>query len=277
MRESNASMQSSRPKEFVLEDDAWSSRMEDLQGSCHIALELLTWEEAAQVPSVPPASPSTPFLGSCGRSEAAHRLAIQGFLHGLPTSLRAVSGEPPLCQSLLSRLDESEVEVDVPWPACQAGARSSPLSPSPTPITPDSLSAPGTLRAESPVPLSLEASLLDVSADDAEHLVSEADELLLDLRSHRTVWPPQTVLCMEDYLSRSYDIDLFWFFEVRDLANTQTARERKFQEPLDSIPEYPPNWPQWQIESVRSRSAMRARKRSPRSNHKDAEASTSSS
>merc|ERR1719375_1352138 len=112
------------------------------------------------------------------------------------------------------------------------------------------------------------ASLLNATAhEEDEQPLSEADELRIHLRNYPRAWPEPSwpfALKTEDQLCRAHDIDMFWFFEVRDLASQKTANERKFQEPLEPIAEYPPNWPQWQIESDRTRSAMRARKRTPR-------------
>jgi hypothetical protein len=130
---------------------------------------------------------------------------------------------------------------------------------------------------ESPVPLTLEESLLDLSLveqhdeEDEGLELDELDEFRFNVQNHQQAWPPQTLLDMEDHLSRSFDLPTFWFFEARDKANHAAAHAR---EPviLASIPEYPPNWSQWQIESARSRSAMRHRKlHTPR---KDDEASS---
>lgn len=273
---------SSRPMKECILDDSIQAMDSFLREAHHAVSELIAWEEAAQAPSVPPASPATPYQGLASRCEVDHNIAIQGFLHGLPHSLGVAASQEqvaqtaPLRQDLLSRLDESEVDTLTPCPAFQAPFRSPPSSiTSPGLLrSPNAEALDGTLPVESPVPLSLEASLLNV--EDEQPSMSEADEMVLTIQCHQMMWPQQTLLCMEDYLSRSHDIEMFWFFEVRDLANTKTAKERKFQESLDSIPEYPPNCPLWKIESDRSRSAMRSRRRSPRSNHQDGEVSTGS-
>lgn len=234
----------------------------------HCSHELRAWEEAAQAPSVPPASPATPYVGLLlSRHEASERRLLQGFLGALPASLRVEAISPS--HSPVPRLDiaGSAASHEARW-ASPVRA----VSPSP-----DNCSATRrtiALEAESPVPAVLESSLQQPSEHDEEQQFSddeslEADELeqfLDDVRNHEEVWPPRTILDMEDHLSRSHDILTFLFFEVRDRAEHRTANERAERglhlEPLTSIREYPPGWTAWQIESARSRSAMRMRKRS---------------
>lgn len=258
-------------KEFVREDTDFCilDSSEGHQEANPAVLELSTWEDAMQVPAVPPASPVSP-RGLPERRERDHWFAMQGFLHGLPQSLHAATEAAPPCQSLLSRLDVSEVEVQAPWPAFEASCRSPPQSSLPSPLLRHSP------NGSPPVPLSLEASLLDATRlEEDEQPLSEADELLARLRNYPRAWPEPSwpfEQTTEDQLCRAHDIDMFWFFEVRDLARIKAANERKFQERLQPIAEYPPNWPQWQIESDRTRSAMRVRKRTPRRLRPDEEA-----
>lgn len=217
-----------------------------LTDSC--ARVISAWEDAAQVPPVPPVSPASPDLGLRWRRELHERMALKGFLHGLPTSLYVAlqedcSGDAPPRRSLLACLEETETEE------ASAGSQAP--------------SAAFLLPQRSSEGASAEASLLELSMEG--EVVNEVDELAqfrIDTQNHQTVWPAQTLLDMEDHLSRSYDLAVFWFFETRERANSASAHDRKPPELLSSIPEYPPSWSPWQIESARSRSAMRQRKQS---------------
>jgi hypothetical protein len=73
--------------------------------------------------------------------------------------------------------------------------------------------------------------------------------------NHPISWPAQTMLDMEDHLSRSYDILVFLFFEQRDRAHSQTKDDMKYTGQLDIIPECPSK-----IVADRARSAMRSRR-----------------
>jgi hypothetical protein len=88
-----------------------------------------------------------------------------------------------------------------------------------------------------------------------------------EVQSHEVVWPSQTLLDMEDFLSRAHDIEWFWFFEARDRASSRVAEQRMPAVPLETIEENPPDWPKWKIESARSRSAMRERRKSTTQKH----------
>lgn len=246
--------------------------------------ELLAWQEAAQEPTAPPVSPASHCPELHMRRDLCERRALLGFLHGLPQSLyvvnaewqgqaeaeagsneaEAVLGEAalPLHRSLLECLETEAVE---------APGQLSP-SPLPTPIfsplqpCPDD-EGPVLPAGESLVPLALEDSLLEAfDLPDEDVQVPEPDELdefRQRVQNHQQDWPPQTLLDMEDNLCRSYGFTMFWFFERRDLLNAASAHDRQPAATMSSIPEFPPNWAQWQIESARSRSAMaRQRKRS---------------
>merc|ERR1711879_928637 len=78
------------------------------------------------------------------------------------------------------------------------------------------------------------------------------------LRRHKTHWPPRTVLDMEDHLCRAPDLEVFWFFEMRDRANNSLAEPIAETGPCGTVHEYPPDWPQWRIESFELREAARA-------------------
>jgi len=185
--------------------------------------EVRAWAESMEVPCVPPSSPMPQYANhQLFRRRSEDRFEIDSFLRRLPNSLIAA------CPEIQDRCIESR-EVDS----------------------------------------SLDVSLLAASEaqeddSDVDTHAPEADEhsrLVEDINNHATMWPPQTILDMEDHLSRSHDISTFLFFEVRDRAHARTADDRPLiDDQLESIPEYPPNWSQWQIESSRSRSAMRSRK-----------------
>jgi len=208
---------------------------------------------------VPPASPATPYIGLQGRQERCERRALQGFFRSLPESLR-VAYPAADC-------DENETPRLLP-----PVAAATPLLPNPSP-------EPGTadlslqeVVAElpvtvSPVPFTLDSSMHEIG--DGQHVEAESDQLsevdeLTELKQavedHYLDWPAQTLLDMEDHLSRSQDLSVFWFFEARDRANDAAGKLEVTE--LPSIPEYPTNWANWKIESCRSRSAIRERKRS---------------
>jgi len=247
--------------------------------------ELLAWQEAAQESNAPPASPASPCLNMHFRRDESNRRALLGFLYGLPQSLYAAMPDQADCKQDQAGSNDVREEAALPLhrsllesletEAVKAPCRLSP-SPLPTPSCSPVQCCPdeGPVQAgESLVPLALEASLLEaLDAPDEDILVSEADELAefrQNIEKHQQSWPPQSILDMEDHLSRSFDFTVFMFFERRDRLNAASAHERKPAETLSSIPEYPPNWAQWQIESARSRSAMRTRKRST-SRHRSA-------
>lgn len=96
----------------------------------------------------------------------------------------------------------------------------------------------------------------------------EADELAAlhrRLQRHRLTWPAPTALDMEDHLSRAHDIVIFWFFEARDRTASALPDWKPSQEVLEAIPEYPPDWPQWRIDSFELRQAAQAGRARPRS------------
>jgi len=82
------------------------------------------------------------------------------------------------------------------------------------------------------------------------------------LRRHEISWPQPTSLGTEDHLSRAFDIRLFWFFEARDRMAmlVPEVAEREF-EPLEGVSEYPPDWPQWKVDSFNLREAARSARR----------------
>lgn len=247
---------------------------EDAQDPC--SQEILAWQEGVQAPTVPPSTPATPFLGRLpGRRDLPDRLAFEGFFRSMPEYLEAVSQEDgsSLRRSLLPYLKDPEAELSNETP------REVPPTPTAMPLPPCS-PPPAVEREEQecteaapPVESlveassSLEPSLHERSdyEETAESQASEADDLQRfqeDVRRHETVWPPQTLLDMEDHLSRSHDIITFLFFEVRDRASSRTENDRPWMDRrLENIPEYPPSWSHWRIESSRSRSAMRASRR----------------
>jgi hypothetical protein len=103
----------------------------------------------------------------------------------------------------------------------------------------------------------------DLVTDEAYRMLEgDEDSFRVKVQTHEVVWGEQTIIDYEDYLSRAHDIECFLFFEARDRAEGYTEKERLPKEPLESIPEYPPDMPSWKIESARSRSSMRARRRS---------------
>lgn len=86
----------------------------------------------------------------------------------------------------------------------------------------------------------------------------ELASLRYRLQRHAISWPQPTTLEMEDHLSRSYDIIIFWFFEMRDRTNNALQEIQNTKEPLECIHEYPLEWPQWRIHSFDFREAARA-------------------
>lgn len=198
--------------------------------------EISVWEESIQVPSVPPPSPSKP-LDHLRRRERHEQRLLRGFLENLPASVHIVFPEEasPERRRLLTCLEQSEEMV-----------------------------------------VEVRNELQDVCRvrEEAQELRPDSDSpFRLAVLNHEVVWPYQTALDMEDYLCRAHDLEVFWFFEARWRAHERTADELMPSMPFETIEEYPPNWPQWQIESVRSRSAMRARRRSTSQNRgKDTEA-----
>jgi len=194
-------------------------------------IEIAVWEESVQVPCTPPPSPLTPLALLLGRREAYEHCSLQGFLQSLPESIYVSFPDEasPERRRLLTCLDQSEEAVE------EDHIESLPSSP--------------------------EQLLED---DEEEELrLGSFDEVLRAVQRHDVVWPAQqTALDIEDYLSRAPDIETFCFIELRDRVSQRVENERMPAVPLETIEEYPPNMPQWQIESIRSRSAMRERRRS---------------
>lgn len=57
------------------------------------------------------------------------------------------------------------------------------------------------------------------------------------VRSHRPIWPLRTALDMEDHLSRSHDIYVFWFFEARDRVSSAVPDFKPLAPKLEPVPE----------------------------------------
>eukprot|EP00927_Polykrikos_kofoidii_P009606 TRINITY_DN14009_c0_g1_i1.p1 TRINITY_DN14009_c0_g1~~TRINITY_DN14009_c0_g1_i1.p1 ORF type:complete len:557 (-),score=121.84 TRINITY_DN14009_c0_g1_i1:81-1751(-) len=101
----------------------------------------------------------------------------------------------------------------------------------------------------------------DHGLDDEAELNEEDEEVELRhrIREHVIVWGECTELDSEDLLSRAFDIRQFSFFEARDRAEALVSTsERLVCEPFECIPEYPPGWPRWKIDSFELREAARA-------------------
>jgi len=255
-------------------------------GMDYFALEMLAWEESVQEPTAPPPSPAALFVGLLRRSDATHFCDLHGFLHALPLSLRVALGDAggewnhtvpeelvqaaPLRRSLLECLDQTDAgtgEATAQLPSTSAEQLLSPASSTTTPLplqcSPNAgeAAAPA-LAVESPVSSSASISMLSLSDEgDAAEAVDAGSPRRQAIQNHHPVWPAQTALEMEDHLSRAANIEVFWFFEVRDRCNYRTAHERGDQTPLDCVPEYPCSWAQWQIDAAHARSAAtRARK-----------------
>lgn len=202
------------------------------RSSAAVAAALVCLEERLQVPRPPPSSPSTPFadrLGRLGLAGASRMATPQNALATALAALEAATG----CS-----------------PGRPRGGHASPAD------------------AEEPEAAQEEWGL-QVAKEEAEDEAPEAAPGIEDLDSlelwhrwlerHAVVWPPPTVLDMEDHLSRAYDIFIFWFFEARDRANTLLPESaQRPPEPLACIPEYPLDWPQWRIDSFELREAARA-------------------
>mmetsp|Transcript_80728 Transcript_80728/g.159966 ORF Transcript_80728/g.159966 Transcript_80728/m.159966 type:complete len:455 (-) Transcript_80728:99-1463(-) len=92
----------------------------------------------------------------------------------------------------------------------------------------------------------------DESQDDYEDLPQR-------LRRHVIQWGDPVPLTEEDLLSRAHDIYTFWFFETRErILNKLPEFVENPPPPLECIAEYPPDWPQWKIDSFDLREAARA-------------------
>lgn len=264
-----------------------SPPMEEAEsGMDHFALEMMAWEEGVQEPCAPPPSPATPFVGLSRRSDATHCCDLHGFLHALPVSLRIALGDAdrewshtvpeehlqssPLRRSLLECLDQTDAgtgEATGQLPSTSAVQLLSPATSSTTPLplqcSPKAGEAAAPpLAVESPVSPNASISMLSLSDEgDAVEADDACSPRRQAIQNHTMVWPAQTALEMEDHLSRAANIEVFWFFEVRDRCNWRTAHERLDQTPLDCVPEYPCSWAQWQIDAAHARSvATRARK-----------------
>eukprot|EP00930_Biecheleria_cincta_P092833 TRINITY_DN8288_c1_g2_i1.p1 TRINITY_DN8288_c1_g2~~TRINITY_DN8288_c1_g2_i1.p1 ORF type:complete len:911 (-),score=171.44 TRINITY_DN8288_c1_g2_i1:174-2906(-) len=88
----------------------------------------------------------------------------------------------------------------------------------------------------------------------------DADAWRQRVRSHSIKWTPLSTLDMDDHLSRAFDIYEFWFFESRDRVSNKLPKFEPTKLP-DRIPEFPPNWPQWRIDSARLRDEASWRRR----------------
>jgi len=95
--------------------------------------------------------------------------------------------------------------------------------------------------------------------DTGERSQDLHEDLPQRLRRHVIQWGEPVPLTEEDLLSRAHDIYTFWFFETRErIANKLTEFDENPTSPLACIAEYPPDWPQWRIDSFDLREAARA-------------------
>lgn len=238
--------------------------------------ELCTWEDSASLPLAPPSSPATPYVGILGRrEEPIERLALQGFMLGLPASLHvALNQASPEPQQLLASLEQANEgqsssastseALDMAMQAAEADREIDDVTEMLRRRTQRNLGVEQ--RDDSAIEIG------DVEGSDQEDVgeASELDKWRHKIICHQPDWPAQPLLDMEDHLSRSFDIRIFWFFELRDRRDKHFGGDLPPAQELESIPEFPPSWSQWQIESARSRSAMRTRKQSPRKSGMDA-------
>jgi len=96
--------------------------------------------------------------------------------------------------------------------------------------------------------------------DDAGDVLQDLyEDLPQRLRRHVIQWGDPVPLTEEDLLSRAHDIETFWFFETRErILNKLPEFAENPAPPLECIAEYPPDWPQWRIDSFDLREAARA-------------------
>lgn len=91
--------------------------------------------------------------------------------------------------------------------------------------------------------------------------IMDAESLKRRIKRHFIKWPAQTALDMEDHLSRAHDIYVFWFFESRDRTSMVLSDFKPKDKHLDVISEFPPDWPQWKIDSMKMREEASWRRR----------------
>jgi len=85
------------------------------------------------------------------------------------------------------------------------------------------------------------------------------EDLPQRLRRHVIQWGEPVPLTEEDLLRRAQDISTCMFFETRDrIRNNLPEFADNPTSPLACIAEYPPDWPQWRIDSFDLREAARA-------------------
>lgn len=205
-----------------------------IAGSAVVAA-IACWEDWTQAEAPgrgarePPSSPASPFAAVARRPRPADPLAA------LPPELRPRALAAALAVALAAEA-VAPAELAAPQeradpPAAEAG----------------------------PVQRRLLARLEEVELEETRP--EEEDEVTpmrRRLQAHEVSWPQPTALDMEDHLSRAFDIVIFWFFEARDRASCALPEFQRSDEPLECIHEYPPDWPQWRINSFELREAARA-------------------
>jgi len=221
--------------------------------------QIVAYEEWVEVPRAPPPSPATPRVEWARREPGAPWLAPVARAAEFRTALPAVLA--------------AMVTATFPPDVDQAG---------PPDVLEDETHAAKHCEERPIADIfgSRQELVLEVEKDGMVQNceLEETDDADLEvggwrrrLAGHQLVWPVQTALDMEDHLSRAYDIEAFWFLEVRDRANMAAAdaaysmgsatsawQGQSAAERLGSIPEYPPGWPHWRMESFDLRQAARA-------------------
>mmetsp|Transcript_10809 Transcript_10809/g.28601 ORF Transcript_10809/g.28601 Transcript_10809/m.28601 type:complete len:382 (-) Transcript_10809:72-1217(-) len=205
------------------------------------------WEERDQVPRAPPSSPvrrpapeddPTRPLQLSRHSPQDLAAALEAALRPLVVSAAA---EAPACDTVGGAMAAA--------PPCERLSEEG-VADSAFAAEPESIEAGAIVAGEAP------DDVWDEPGD-------EEAALRRRLRAHVVEWGELNVIDNEDHLCRAFDISIFSFFEARD-----RARQRVLDMPepvaLESIPEYPPGWPRWRIDSFELREAARAARQQPR-------------
>mmetsp|Transcript_29217 Transcript_29217/g.67262 ORF Transcript_29217/g.67262 Transcript_29217/m.67262 type:complete len:548 (-) Transcript_29217:6-1649(-) len=224
------------------------------------------WEEQARIPRAPPPSPWTPLADAATSQLAAAGSNLTDIMRKLALVSRISSpssdddsekavqhggdglGSPEPCRVLLDSLDSVDNLEATSFADLNKSLEEDCITP---------LDLEPTSQQPEPEPEELSVSSQRSKAEDAKTWREELDCFKKDIKTHETSWPPQTLMDIEDYLSRAYDFSTFLFINRRDVIEKHLPEPLPDRGELETLHEYPVDWPRWRIASFELRRTMR--------------------
>mmetsp|Transcript_60389 Transcript_60389/g.143952 ORF Transcript_60389/g.143952 Transcript_60389/m.143952 type:complete len:419 (-) Transcript_60389:175-1431(-) len=252
-----------------------------------VAERISIWEEQMQSPRPPPPSPLTPSSVRPGNSHSplasllTQKLQAAACRSSPSQDQQCQSpGEQPLrpsrqkvnspvpCRVLLDSLDEyaepansSKLELSVSPTKCDHSSATAKEARALMTRSLFSAGDPGSPAADDKVTQSSQQPEPEPEGSaDCKTFQHDMAQLRCDIISHTIRWGEQTALDMEDFLSRASDFETFLWINRRDIISQKFVQDVPPEggSELETVPEYPPEWPAWRINSYELREAVRA-------------------